>query len=90
MLKKTMVNFVVSKGWEDEGIGWPALDVPNPWHLQIGDIRSAKEKISILSALAITDVFLVLATAIVASGLAMLFLADVVSNFLAKNDSFSF
>jgi len=40
---------------------------------------------SILSALAITDVFLVLATAIVISGLAMLFLADVVSDFLAKN-----
>ena len=40
---------------------------------------------SILSALAITDVFLILATAIVASGLAMLFLADVVSEFLAKN-----
>lgn len=40
---------------------------------------------SILSALAITDVFLVLATAIVASGLAMLFLADAVSDFLAKN-----
>ena len=40
---------------------------------------------SILSALAITDVFLVLATAIVASGLAMLFLADAVSDFLTKN-----
>ena len=40
---------------------------------------------SILSALAITDVFVVLATAIVASGLAMLFLADAVSTFLTKN-----
>ena len=40
---------------------------------------------SILSALAITDVFFVLATAIVVSGLAMLFLADAVSDFLEKN-----
>lgn len=40
---------------------------------------------SILSALAITDVFFVLAIAIVLSGLAMLFLADAVSEFLAKN-----
>ena len=40
---------------------------------------------SILSALAITDVFFVLATAIVLSGLGMLFLADAVSEFLAKN-----
>jgi len=40
---------------------------------------------SILSALAITEVFFVLATAIVISGLGMLFLADAVSDFLAKN-----
>ncbi|HGG57356.1 MAG TPA: tellurium resistance protein TerC [Nannocystis exedens] len=40
---------------------------------------------SILSALAITDVFLVLAIAIVGSGLAMLVLADRVSAFLARN-----
>ena len=40
---------------------------------------------SILSALAITDVFLVLATAIVISGLAMMFMADAVSDFLEKN-----
>ncbi|MEL6752310.1 MAG: TerC family protein [Pseudomonadota bacterium] len=40
---------------------------------------------SILSALALTDVFLVMATAIVISGLMMLFLADAVSAFLAKN-----
>ena len=40
---------------------------------------------SILSALAITDVFLVLATAIVISGLAMMFMADAVSGFLEKN-----
>ncbi len=40
---------------------------------------------SILSALAITDVFAVLAVAIVISGLGMLYLADVVSAFLAKN-----
>ena len=40
---------------------------------------------SILSALAITDVFAVLATAIIASGIAMLVLADHVSEFLAKN-----
>lgn len=40
---------------------------------------------SILSALAITDVFVVLAIAIVASGLAMLLLADQVSTFLEKN-----
>jgi predicted tellurium resistance membrane protein TerC len=40
---------------------------------------------SILSALAITDVFLVLATAILISGIAMLVLADHVSEFLAKN-----
>lgn len=40
---------------------------------------------SILSALAITDVFPVLAIAIVSSGLAMLLLADRVSEFLEKN-----
>ena len=40
---------------------------------------------SILSALAITDVFPVLAIAIIASGLAMLFLANSVSEFLKKN-----
>lgn len=40
---------------------------------------------SILSALAITDVFWVLAAAIVISGLAMLALADKVSSFLQKN-----
>lgn len=40
---------------------------------------------SILSALAITDVFIVLAIAIVLSGLAMLFLADEVSTFLERN-----
>lgn len=40
---------------------------------------------SILSALAITDVFAVLALAIAISGLGMLLLADRVSDFLAKN-----
>ena len=40
---------------------------------------------SVLSALAITDVFLVLATAIILSGLAMLLLADGVTRFLEKN-----
>lgn len=40
---------------------------------------------SILSALAITDVFIVLAIAIVASGVAMLVLADRVAAFLEKN-----
>ncbi len=40
---------------------------------------------SILSALAITDVFIVLAIAIVFSGLAMMFMADRVSDFLEKN-----
>lgn len=40
---------------------------------------------SILSALAITKVFVVLALAIVGSGLAMLFMADHVSEFLKKN-----
>jgi predicted tellurium resistance membrane protein TerC len=40
---------------------------------------------SILSALAITEVFGVLAIAIVISGLAMLFMADKVSSFLEKN-----
>jgi predicted tellurium resistance membrane protein TerC len=40
---------------------------------------------SILSALAISDVFAILALAIVGSGLAMLLLADTVSEFLRKN-----
>lgn len=40
---------------------------------------------SILSALALTDVFAVMATAIIISGLMMLFLADRVSDFLAAN-----
>lgn len=40
---------------------------------------------SVLSALAITDVFPILAFAIILSGLAMLFLADGVTRFLEKN-----
>lgn len=40
---------------------------------------------SILSALALTDVFWVMATAIVLSGLLMLLLADRVSEFIKKN-----
>ena len=40
---------------------------------------------SVLSALAITDVFWVLATAIILSGIAMLALADAVTAFLEKN-----
>ena len=40
---------------------------------------------SILSALALTDVFVVMATAIIISGLMMLFLADRVSEFLSAN-----
>ena len=40
---------------------------------------------SILSALALTDVFLVMAAAIIISGLMMLFLADRVSEFLSAN-----
>ncbi len=40
---------------------------------------------SVLSALAITDVFPILATAIILSGLAMLVLADGVTKFLEKN-----
>lgn len=40
---------------------------------------------SVLSALAITDVFIVLASAIILSGLAMLLLADGVTRFLEKN-----
>ncbi|MDF1728887.1 MAG: tellurium resistance protein TerC [Sulfitobacter sp.] len=40
---------------------------------------------SVLSALAITDVFVILATAILLSGLAMLVLADGVTRFLEKN-----
>ena len=40
---------------------------------------------SILSALAITDVFFVLATAIVISGIAMLVLADSVAEFIERN-----
>jgi predicted tellurium resistance membrane protein TerC len=40
---------------------------------------------SILSALAITDVFVVLAAAIITSGLGMLFMAGTVSSFIKKN-----
>ena len=40
---------------------------------------------SILSAIALTDVFLVMAAAIVISGIMMIFLADAVSEFLKKN-----
>ncbi len=40
---------------------------------------------SVLSALAITDVFFVLATAILISGAAMLLLADTVADFIKKN-----
>ena len=40
---------------------------------------------SILSAIALTDVFWVMATAIIIGGLLMIFLADTISTFLAKN-----
>ena len=40
---------------------------------------------SVLSALAITDVFIILATAIILSGIAMLLLADTVTRFLEAN-----
>jgi predicted tellurium resistance membrane protein TerC len=40
---------------------------------------------SILSAMALTEVFWVMATAIVISGIAMVWLSDRVANFLAKN-----
>jgi predicted tellurium resistance membrane protein TerC len=40
---------------------------------------------SVLSALAITDVFIILATAIILSGVAMLLLADTVTEFLEAN-----
>ncbi len=40
---------------------------------------------SILSAMALTDVFWVMATAIIIGGLLMIWLADGISNFLAKN-----
>ncbi len=43
---------------------------------------------SILSALAITDVFIILAIAIITSGVAMLLLADRVSTFIAANRSY--
>ncbi|MEM1100651.1 MAG: tellurium resistance protein TerC, partial [Pseudomonadota bacterium] len=43
---------------------------------------------SVLSAIAITDVFLVLATAILLSGLAMLLLADGVTAFIEKNRAY--
>jgi predicted tellurium resistance membrane protein TerC len=43
---------------------------------------------SILSALAITDVFVVLAVAVLASGLGMLLLADRVSDFIKRNRKF--
>ena len=43
---------------------------------------------SILSAMALSDVFWVMATAIVLSGLAMIWLADRVAEFLAKNRTY--
>jgi predicted tellurium resistance membrane protein TerC len=43
---------------------------------------------SILSAIAVTDVFVVLAVAIAVSGLGMLVLADTVADFLARNRKF--
>ncbi|MEL6914194.1 MAG: tellurium resistance protein TerC [Pseudomonadota bacterium] len=43
---------------------------------------------SVLSAIAITDVFIVLATAILLSGLAMLLLADGVTAFIEKNRAY--
>jgi predicted tellurium resistance membrane protein TerC len=43
---------------------------------------------SILSAMALTDVFWIMATAIISSGLLMIWLSDRVSNFLRKNRMF--
>ena len=75
------------------------LQVENLGHDEVGTSRKSAVQVivmivfmnlvfsfdSILSALAITDVFVVLASAIVLSGLAMLLLANRVSSFLKKN-----
>jgi predicted tellurium resistance membrane protein TerC len=74
------------------------LELQDPEHAEIAEPKSARKVIvlivlmnlvfsfdSILSALAITDVFVVLAIAIVISGLGMLLLADRVSDFIQRN-----
>jgi predicted tellurium resistance membrane protein TerC len=74
------------------------LELQDPEHAEMAKPKSAAKVIalivlmnlvfsfdSILSALAITDVFVILAIAIVVSGLGMLLLADRVSDFLHRN-----
>ena len=74
------------------------LELQDPEHAETAQPKSATKVVamivlmnlvfsfdSILSALAITDVFVVLAIAIVASGVGMLLLADQVSDFIHRN-----
>jgi predicted tellurium resistance membrane protein TerC len=77
------------------------LELQDPEHAETAAPKSATKVVamivlmnlvfsfdSILSALAITDVFVVLAIAVVASGLGMLLLADQVSDFIQRNRKF--
>ena len=66
----------------DEGAGQRTVAAAVFWIVAMNLIFSFD---SILSALALTDVFWVMATAIVLSGLLMLLLADRVSEFIKKN-----
>jgi predicted tellurium resistance membrane protein TerC len=77
------------------------LELEDPEHAEVAEPKSATKVIamivlmnlvfsfdSILSALAITDVFIVLAVAVLISGLGMLLLADQVSDFIQRNRKF--
>ena len=66
----------------DEGGGQRSVAAAVTWIVAMNLVFSFD---SILSAIALTDVFWVMATAIVLSGLLMLLLADRVSDFIKKN-----
>jgi predicted tellurium resistance membrane protein TerC len=74
------------------------LELEDPEHAEVAEPKSATKVVamivlmnlvfsfdSILSALAITDVFVILAVAVLISGLGMLLLADQVSDFIQRN-----
>lgn len=81
---KELFHMVKVEDFSHEGEGQPKRSVQGAifWIVIMNLVFSFD---SILSAIALTDVFWVMATAIILSGLMMIFLADTVSEFLQKN-----
>lgn len=81
---KEIYHMISVQDLEHEGDGAPKRSVPAAifWIVLMNLVFSFD---SILSALALTNVFMVMATAIIISGVLMIWLADRVSDFLQKN-----